>query len=135
MEQKKKFTRLNGFTEFILILGIINCIGRILLSLANITSEEISVGAGVYEIVAYIIAVYFIFKILQAKKIGLYGYLVVAIINMIASFFLCDGEYSVAFHLIFVNIFQVAILFACLFFLKANGLSGWDVIFDNGEQK
>lgn len=133
MEQKKKFTRLNGFTEYILILGIINYIGRILLSLANITSEEISVGAGAYEIIASIIVVFFIFKILQAKKIGLYGYLTVVAVNIIASFFICNGEYSVAFHQIFANVFQVAILFACLFFLKANGLSGWDVIFDNGE--
>lgn len=133
MEQKQKVTRLNGFTEFILVLGIINCVGGVVLSLINMTSEEISVGAGVYEIVACIILACFIFKILQAKKIGLYGYLAVAITNMIASFFLCDGEYSVAFHQIFVNIFQVAILFACLFFLKANGISGWDVIFNNGK--
>lgn len=130
MEQKK-VTRLNGFTEFILVLGIINCVGGAVLSLMNISSEEISVGAGVYNIIASIIVGFFMVMLLQAKKLGLYGYLAMVVVNIISAFILCDGEYSVAFHQLTVNIFQVAILLACLFFLKANGVSGWDVIFGN----
>lgn len=134
MEQKKKFTRLNGFTEFILVLGIINCVGVAVLSLINMTSEEISVGAGVYSIVASVAVAYFIVKLLQASKIGLYGYLAMAVVNIIASFILCDGDYSIAFHQMTVNAFQVVILFLCLFFLKANSVSGWDVIFDKNNE-
>lgn len=134
MEQKKKFTRLNGFTEFILVLGIINCVGVAVLSLINMTSEEISVGAGVYSIVASVAVAYFIVKLLQASKIGLYGYLAMAVVNIIASFIQCDGDYSIAFHQMTVNAFQVVILFLCLFLLKANSVSGWDVIFDKNNE-
>lgn len=130
MEQKKKVTRLNGFTEFILVLGIINCVGGVVLSLVNMTSEEITVGAGIYSIIASIAVAYFIIRLLQTSKVGLYGYLAMVVVNIIASFVLCDGEYSVAFHQMTVNAFQVVILFLCLFFLKANGMSGWDVIFN-----
>ena len=132
MEQKKKFTRLNGFTEFLLVLGILNCAAGAIVGFLNIASEEVTVGAGVYNIIASIVVAYFIVKLLQTSKIGLYGYSAMIAVNIIASFILCDGEYSVAFHQMTVNVIQLVILFLCLFFLKANGVSGWNTIFDKG---
>lgn len=131
MEQKKKTTRLNGFTECLLILGILNSGLGIFLSIMNVCQEEVALAAGVYEIIARAAVIYFLIMLSFAKKIGLYGYLAMVIVNIIASFILCDGEYRIAFHQMTVNAFQVAILFACLFFLKADGVSGWDVLFDN----
>lgn len=131
MEQKKKTARLNGFTECILILGILNSGLGIFLSIMNISQDEVSLAAGVYEIIARAAVVYFLIMLCSAKKIGLYGYLAMVVVNIIASFILCDGEYRIAFHQMTVNAFQIAILFACLFFLKADGVSGWDVLFDN----
>lgn len=131
MEQKKKTTRLNGFTECLLILGILNSGLGIFLSIMNICQDEVTISAGVYEIIARAAVIYFLIMLSSAKKIGLYGYLAMVVVNIIASFILCDGEYRIAFHQMTVNAFQVAILFACLFFLKADGVSGWDVLFDN----
>ncbi len=131
MEQKKKTTRLNGFTECLLILGILNSGLGIFLSIMNICQDEVTIAAGVYEIIARAAVIYFLIMLSSAKKIGLYGYLAMVVVNIIASFILCDGEYRIAFHQMTVNAFQVAILFACLFFLKADGVSGWDVLFDN----
>lgn len=131
MEQKKKTTRLNGFTESLLILGILNCGLGIFLSIMNICQDEVTIAAGVYEIIARAAVIYFLIMLSSAKKIGLYGYLAMLVVNIVASFILCDGEYLIAFHQMTVNAFQVAILFACLFFLKADGVSGWDVLFDN----
>lgn len=131
MEQKKKTTRLNGFTECLLILGILNSGLGIFLSIMNICQDEVTIAAGVYEIIARAAVIYFLIMLSSAKKIGLYGYLAMVVVNIIASFILCDGEYRIAFHQMIVNAFQVAILFACLFFLKADGVSGWDVLFDN----
>lgn len=131
MEQKKKTTRLNGFTECLLILGILNSGLGIFLSIMNICQDEVTIAAGVYEIIARAAVVYFLIKLCSAKKIGLYGYLGMVVVNIIASFILCDGDYRIAFHQVTVNAFQVAILFACLFFLKADGISGWDLLFGN----
>lgn len=131
MEQKKKTTRLNGFTECLLILGILNCGLGIFLSIMNICQDEVTIAAGVYEIIARAAVIYFLIMLSSAKKIGLYGYLAMLVVNIVASFILCDGEYRIAFHQMTVNAFQVAILFACLFFLKADCVSGWDVLFDN----
>lgn len=131
MKQKKKTARLNGFTECILLLGILNCGLGIFLSIMNISQDEVTLAAGVYEIIARAAVIYFLIMLSSAKKIGLYGYLAMVAVNIIASFILCDGDYRIAFHQVTVNAFQVAILFACLFFLKADGISGWDVLFGN----
>lgn len=131
MKQKKKTTRLNGFTECLLLLGILNSGLGIFLSIMNICQEEVTVAAGVYEIIARAALIYFLIKLSSAKKIGLYGYLAMVVVNIIASFIVCDGDYRIVFHQVTVNALQVAILFACLFFLKADGISGWDVLFGN----
>lgn len=129
MGQKNKIIDLNGFTVCLLGLGIVNSVIGIVLDIMGIAQEEIEIGVGVYDIIARAFVIFFLIKLLQTSKVGLYGYSAVVVANIVASFIICDGEYSLVFHQMGVNACQVAILFACLLFLKSNGVSGWNAIF------
>lgn len=127
MEQKQTKS-LNGFTECLLVFGIIGCVASVVLSAIAITEETVTVSAGIYTIIASIIQAFFIAKIMGLHKIGIYGYFALAVVDIIAAFVFADGEYSAAFGAAGRDIFKAAFFLACLFFLKKNGISGWDAI-------
>lgn len=127
MEQKQTKS-LNGFTECLLVLGIIGCIASVVLSAIAITEDTVTVSAGIYTIIASIIQAFFIVKIMGLHKLGVYGYFTLVVVDIIAAFIFADGEYSVAFGVAGRDAFKAAIFLACLFFLKKNGVCGWDVI-------
>lgn len=127
MEQKQ-VRSLNGFIECCLVLSILGCFASVVLTIIGLAEETTSVGAGVYGILANIVQGFFIVKIMGLHKIGVYGFLAMAAIDMIAAFIFSDGEYSAAFGVVGRDAFKAAFFLGCLFFLKKNGISGWDAI-------
>lgn len=131
MKQSKK---LNRFTEFILILWLLSCGGHIILSVIQMGEESVTVTEGLFTLLTSVVAIFFIIKLLNASKIGFYGWLAIEILNPILVYTLYGDDYDKMFTAITVFCLQVSILFISLYF-KRDGISGWNAIFKNEDKK